>query len=92
MQVELASLLIEKSPEDAQQVLSNQIKLTNILISKTTPDLHSQEMQTEECRTKLKGCFVAALIESLVKNDRWTCRLLIRLILIFLKQAASSAK
>ena len=91
-QVELATLLIEKSPEDAQQVLGNQIKLTNILISKTTPDLHSKEITAEECQAKLKECLVAAIIDSLIKNDKWSCRLLMRLILIFLKQASSSAK
>lgn len=83
-QVELISLLIEKSPEDLQQILSKQIVFSNILISKFTPSL-TENMQPAEYTTLLRKCLVTSLIESLIRHDKWTCRLLVRILLIFLK-------
>ena len=91
MQVELISLLIEKSPEDLQQILSKQIGFSNMLISKFTPNL-SATMQPDECAGLLRKCLLTQLLESLIRHDKWTCRLLMRILLIFLKQATSLSK
>ena len=49
-------------------------------------------MQPEECTNLLSKCLVTQLLESLIKNDKWTCRLLMRILLIYLKQATSMSK